>query len=214
MQKPLEDSLDTNHINFNAFCQFFTYTLFFNLHPHTMKEWITSSLDVLWPTLISACLVYIIIILYTRIFGLRSFSKMSSFDFAMTIAIGSLLASTAVNKSTSVAQGGVALLALFFLQTAIAFLRRKFNWFSKAIDNQPVLLMRGSQILHDNLKKVHLSEDDLRSKLREANVLNYSQVKAVVFETTGDVSVLHSGKDDVHFDLDLLKNVRDMERLA
>ena len=177
-----------------------------------MSDWIFSSFDILWPTLISACLVYVIIIIYTRIFGLRSFSKMSSFDFAMTIAIGSLLASTAVNKSTTIFQGGIALLALFFLQTAIAFLRRKFTWFSQAVDNKPILLMRDSKILHKNLKKVHLSEDDLRSKLREANVLNYSQVKAVIFETTGDVSVLHSDKDNVHLDLDLLKNVQDTDR--
>ncbi len=179
-----------------------------------MKDWILTSFDIIVPTLISACLVYMIIILYTRIFGLRSFSKMSGFDFAMTIAIGSLLASTAVNKSTTVFQGGTALLALFFLQTAIAFLRRKFTWFSKAVDNKPILLMRGSEILHDNLKKAHVSEDDLRSKLREANVLNYSQVKAVVFETTGDVSVLHSDKDEVHFDLDLLKNVQGTDRFS
>ncbi|MDO6471263.1 YetF domain-containing protein [Maribacter sp. 1_MG-2023] len=32
------------------------------------------------------------------------------------------------------------------------------------------------------------------AKLREANVLQLSQVKAVIFETTGDISVLHSDK--------------------
>lgn len=37
-----------------------------------------------------------------------------------------------------------------------------------------------------------VSQADLMAKLREANVLQLSQVKAVVFETTGDISVLHS----------------------
>lgn len=179
-----------------------------------MKDWIVTSLDILVPTIVSAFLIYVLIIIYTRVFGLRSFSKMSSFDFAMTIAIGSLLASTAVTKSTTVFQGAIALFSLFFLQTAIAFLRQRVGWFSQAVDNQPILLMRGGEILHDNLRKVHLSEDDLRSKLREANVLNYGQVKAVVFETTGDVSVLHSGQNDVEFDLDLLKNVQGTDRLS
>ena len=178
-----------------------------------MKDWLFTSFDIVIPTIVSACLIYALIILYTRIFGLRSFSKMSSFDFAMTIAVGSLLASTAVTKSTTVLQGGVALFCLFFLQTAIAFLRRKISWFSTAIDNQPILLMHGEQILHDNLRRAHLSEDDLRAKLREANVLNYTQVKAVVFETTGDISVLHTNQADVVLDTDLLHGVKDVSIL-
>jgi len=39
--------------------------------------------------LVSSCTVYAAILLYTRIVGPRSFSKMSSADFAMTIAVGS-----------------------------------------------------------------------------------------------------------------------------
>lgn len=172
-----------------------------------MKQWIFSSLDVLGPTAVSAFLVYALVILYTRIFGLRSFSKMSSFDFAMTVAVGTLLSSTIINKSPSVLQSGVALLSLYFLQFVVAILRRKLSWFSKSVDNQPLLLMEGPKILQENLRKAQLSEDDLRSKLREANVLNYQQVKAVVFETTGDVSVLHTDKENP-LDWDLLKNVK------
>ncbi len=177
-----------------------------------MKEWIFSSFDVLLPTIVSAVLVYTLVILYTRLFGLRSFSKMSSFDFAMTIAVGTLLSSTIINKSPSVVQGGVALLSLYGLQLLVAVLRQKISWFSDVIDNQPLLLMDGPKILHDNLRKAQLSEDDLRSKLREANVLNYNQVKAVVFETTGDVSVLHSAQD-TPLDTDILKGVQGVDRL-
>ena len=43
-------------------------------------------------------------------------------------------------------------------------------------------------------KRYHdIDVDDLRAKLREANVIHMGQVRAVVFETTGDVSVLHGG---------------------
>ena len=177
-----------------------------------MKDWIITSFDIVIPTIVSAILIYTLIIIYTRIFGLRSFSKMSSFDFAMTIAVGSLLASTIVTKSTTVMQGGVALFSLYFLQTAIAFLRRKLSWFSKAVDNQPILLMHGEHILRDNLRKAYLSETDLQAKLREANVLNYQQVKAVVFETTGDISVLHADSD-VRLDPSLLKGVKGVDLL-
>ena len=62
----------------------------------------------------------------------------------------------------------------------------------RIIDNNPLLLMDGPNILEENLRKARVTKGDLRSKLREANVLQLSQVKAVIFETTGDISVLHS----------------------
>ena len=51
--------------------------------------------------------------------------------------------------------------------------------------------MDGNEILEDNLRKARVTKSDLRSKLREANVTRLDQVKSVIFETTGDISVLH-----------------------
>lgn len=50
-------------------------------------------------------------------------------------------------------------------------------------------------MLHENLKKARLTENDVLAKLREANVLQFSDVRAVILEATGDVSVLHGSKE-------------------
>lgn len=143
-----------------------------------------------------SCLgIYIIIIIYTRIFGKRSFSKMSSFDFAMTVAIGSIIATTILNESVSIVEGAVGLFFVYLFQISAAILRR-FNWFTRLIDNQPTLLMDGNIMLTENMKSVRVTEGDLRSKIREANVTKLSDIKAVIFETTGDMVILHNDKDD------------------
>ena len=67
--------------------------------------------------------------------------------------------------------------------------------------------MDGPQILEQNLKKARVTKGDLRAKLREANVINLSQVRAVVFETTGDISVLHSSNTGEEIEDWLLKDV-------
>ena len=66
--------------------------------------------------------------------------------------------------------------------------------------------MRDGQILYDNLNKVEITENELRGKLREANVIRLNEVKAVILETTGDVSVLH-GDDDKEIEDYILKDV-------
>lgn len=68
--------------------------------------------------------------------------------------------------------------------------------------------MDGPQILHENLRRARVPETDLIAKLREANVLNLDQVRAVVLETTGDISVLHGGPDGPDLEPTLLTGVR------
>lgn len=171
-----------------------------------MEKWFDLSWDSLFAIILSGIGIYAAVILFTRIAGKRSFSKMSSFDFAMTVAIGSIIASTLLSKSITLPEGIVGLASIYALQLSIAFLRR-YKVVTKIVDNSPLLLMDGKNIIKSNLKKAGVTEGDLRSKLREANVLNFSQIKAVVFETTGDISVLHS-EDETSVEDWLLKDVK------
>jgi len=172
-----------------------------------MKEWFTASATSLYAIILTAIGIYICTIVYTRIAGKRSFSKMSSFDFAMTVAIGSILATTILSKSTSLLQGAVGLASVYVLQLFVALLRRNKK-FQKLVDNQPVLLMDGQEILHENLKKSHVTLDDLKSKLREANVLELNQVRAVIFEATGDIAVLHTKDKNQQIEDFILEDVK------
>ncbi len=172
-----------------------------------------SKLGTTWATALLAVLstlgIYISTVVYTRIAGLRSFSKMSSFDFAITVAVGSLVASVSLTSS-SLLTGVVALGTLFAVQAGVALLRRVAQ-FNKVVDNEPLLLMAGERMLSDNLRQARITENDVRAKLRESNVLNYGAVRAVVMETTGDVSVIHG---EGELDLDIYKDVIDKDELS
>ena len=135
------------------------------------------------------------VIVLVRINGLRSFSKMTNFDFVMTVAIGSSLAGASQSSTwPAFVQILMAMAALFIVQYTAARLRRASDSIDTLIQNKPVLLMHNGIILYDALKSTRVAKDDLIAKLREANVLDFSQVRAVVLETTGDISVLHGDK--------------------
>lgn len=137
---------------------------------------------------ISAVAVYLVVIVFTRLTGPRALAKMSSFDFAATVAMGSTIASTATGSS-SLTTGVLVLALLFALQYAIATLRRR-DVFRGAVDNAPLLLMAGTQVLEGNLRHARISRSELWAQLRLAGVQQLDDVRAVVLETTGDLSVL------------------------
>ncbi|MAZ28262.1 MAG: DUF421 domain-containing protein [Cytophagaceae bacterium] len=157
-----------------------------------METWLSAPVLTLVKVFISLIAIFTIIIVITRISGLRTFAKMSSFDFASTIAIGSILASVVMNTDQSLLKGGVALAGIVLFQTLFAFVVRKSKKLNSAFTNAPMMLMYEGKILYDNLDKTNVGESDLIAKLREANALDFSQVRAVILESTGDMSVLHS----------------------
>lgn len=161
---------------------------------------------------LSACVMYVAVILLTRLAGVRSFSKMSGFDFAVTVAIGSVLGSVILSKNPPIANGVAALIFLFGLQIGMAVLRSRFPGLQLLADNKPRLIMIGDEIQHDQLKKAQMTESDLWGKLREANVFQFSQVLAVIAETTGDVSVLHTNDNVRDVQPELLRGVIAGER--
>lgn len=171
-------------------------------------DWIYQPSDPLMETLGGILLMFIAIVLITRIVGLRSFAKFSTFDFAFTVAVGSTV-STTLNSDTSVVHGATTILGLLVLTAVVAYLQRKFDLFNNIISNKPLLLMDGSHILKKNLRAARVSESQLIAKLREANVIRFEQVKVVVLETTGDISVLHvSEESKVELEDRLLESVR------
>jgi uncharacterized membrane protein YcaP (DUF421 family) len=175
-------------------------------------DWIYSVDDPLIQTVGGCIAIFILIIIITRLIGLRSFAKFTVYDFAITVAIGSIISST-LTSSTSVAHGFVAIAGLLVLTYIFSALQRKSGSLNSLISNKPLLLMQGPEILHANLRTARIHENQLIAKLREANVLNFNQVIAVVLETTGDISVLHRSttKDD-EFEERILQGVSDKGR--
>ncbi len=166
------------------------------------------TLDAILRGLILATVAMIWVILLIRMNGLRSLSKMTNFDFVMTIAMGSLVASaTQVEKVDALVQIMAAMAGLFLFQNITARMRRASDVFEDAAQNDPILLMKDGKICHAALKAERVAVSDLMAKLREANALDMSKVKAVVLETTGDISVLHG---DADMDECLIKNIRDL----
>lgn len=171
-----------------------------------MENWLSAPWPVIWKTVLSVILILSALLLIVRLYGLRSFAKMSSVDFASTIATGSILASVAMSTDQSLMKGAIAVFTVMGFQQLFSYVKRQSNAVEQISENSPKYLMIGERIIDKNMRASGITHSDLMAKLREANVLQFSQIKAVVFETTGDVSVLH-GEGDTSIQEEILQGV-------
>jgi len=170
-------------------------------------DWLYKDPNSTWQVFFASLLILGILLIVVRIAGLRTFSKMTSFDFAVTISIGSILGSTATG-GTSVQAGALAIISLVLLQAVLARWMKRSKAARHTLSNQPLLIMKGPKVLYENLHSVRMAESELKTKLREANVICRDQVLAVVLETTGDVTVLRRDTDCEKVEDWLLEEVR------
>ena len=173
-----------------------------------ISEWFIAEVPDLAAIVLSCLVFYLLTIAVTRLVGLRSFTQFSSFDFLITLAMGALLASTVISKEIALSEGLTALASLFLFQILISYARVRWNFVRKWLDSQPVLLMVDGRVLHNNLRSARITEDELRAKLRANNLYSYDQVKAVVLESSGGISVIHQTPNlGRSFDTSLLDGV-------
>ncbi len=153
--------------------------------------------------------LYWMFVLFVRVLGQRALARMSSTDLAVIIVVGAVIGRAALGYTPVLAAGILAMITLFAMQAMAGMIRRLISsaW---PLNNAPVLLMAGRDFLEDNLRRIHLDEEEVWPKLREAGIRHRSEVAAVILEPTGEISVLRRG---IPLDRSLLADVRGVERL-
>lgn len=141
-------------------------------------------------TVLVGSLAYVFLIALLRLSGKRTLSKWNAFDFVVTIAIGSTFATTMVSKTTTLAQGIVALAVLVALQFVITWLSVRSSRVRDWVKAEPTLLLQQGRILEAALQRERITEGELRAALRARGHGALEAVEAVVLETDGSFSVI------------------------
>lgn len=141
----------------------------------------------------STALAYVAMLLLLRGFGKRTLSKMNAFDFIVTIALGSSLASVALTKSISLTEGVVAFIVLMGMQYLITWLSVRVRWVKKTVTSKPALLLYKGELLQQNMKKERVTFEEMEVAMRENGMLALEQVHSIVLESTGELSVVQMG---------------------
>lgn len=133
---------------------------------------------------------YVSLLLLLRISGKRTLAKLNAFDFVVTVALGSTLASMLLSKDTTIADGVLALALLIGCQFMIAWAQVRSTWLRRAVKAQPALLFYQGEWLADAMKRERVTRDEILAAMRSDGVRSEQEAAAVVLETDGSVSVI------------------------
>ncbi|RLV55672.1 DUF421 domain-containing protein [Aeromicrobium phragmitis] len=135
---------------------------------------------------------YVGLMLVLRGSGKRTLSQLNAFDFIVTVALGSTLATILLNSTVSWAEGVVALGLLTGLQLVVAWISSHWPKVRSLVTAAPTLLVRDGMIVPEALRRHRLTESEVHQAIRSSGSGSLSNMAAVVLETNGTISVITS----------------------
>ena len=143
-------------------------------------------------TVLLGVLSYVLLILFLRLSGKRTLSKMNAFDLVVTVALGSTLATILLSQEVSLSEGVVALGLLVGLQYSVALLSIRSQTFSSLVKSEPTLLLHKGHLLHDAMRKERVTDAEVLAAIRASGGSELHHAMSVVLETDGSMSVVPS----------------------
>ncbi|RYF24234.1 MAG: DUF421 domain-containing protein [Oxalobacteraceae bacterium] len=135
-------------------------------------------------------LAYLLLIAILRVSGKRTLAKMNAFDFVVTVALGSTLATVLLSKDVPLTEGLLGFAILAVLQFAIAWLAQRVPSVEVAIKATPRLLLRDGRIDQAALLDERVTVEEIKAAVRKGALGDLGDVAAVILETDGSFSVI------------------------
>ena len=154
-----------------------------NLQPHQMAA--------------RAAVVFFLAFVYVRTGGLRMLGKQSAFDSLTALMLGTMLGKAVISHDSFLGTL-LAALVIMILHWLIAWITFKSSWAGNILKGKSIVLFQNNKPLHENLRRVYITENDLQEAVRKnLNLDDMSHVKEIYMDRSGELSVIkHSSSTD------------------
>jgi len=132
---------------------------------------------------------YAALVLLLRVSGKRTLAKLNAFDFVITVALGSTLATVVLSSSVALVEGVTALALLVALQYVVAWASVRSPRVERLVKSEPTLLYRDG-FLEGAMRRQRVTADEVVQAARGQGHADLGSVAAVVLETDGSLSFL------------------------
>lgn len=135
-------------------------------------------------------LMYLAPVALLRVSGSRTIASMRAFDFIVTVAIGSVFGRALTATGVSLAEAVLAFVLLVALQYLVARLQVFSPRFARAVTSPSHLVYFRGEFQGDAMRRVRVTEQELRAVARKKGHGSLKDVEALVLEASGDVAVI------------------------
>ena len=139
--------------------------------------------------LIRSVIVYISVIIAVRLMGKRQIGELQPSELVITMLLSEVVSIPIQDEDYPLFLCFLSVILLVTLEILFSIISLKFRPFRTILQGSSVLVINDGKIMHEHIKSIRYSVEDLIEALRLKDVFDISQVQYAYIETNGSISV-------------------------
>ena len=141
-------------------------------------------------TYIRSIVLYVIVLIVTRLMGEREIGQLQPFEFVISIMIADLATIPMSEIGVPIFDGIIPIFSLLIMHLLITILNLKSLKLRSIVCGKPAMLVEKGKINEQVLEKEKFDLSELQERLREKDIFSLQDVDYVILETNGEISVI------------------------
>ena len=133
---------------------------------------------------------YVALIIFLRLSGKRTLSRMNAYDMVMTMALGSVLTKAMLTPDQSIAETVFAIFLLILFQFLVSFAAFRWKWAATLAAPSPCVLYHDGQFIEAALRNERVRRSEIEDTVKEKGLTDMTMVDTVILAANGELSVL------------------------
>lgn len=149
---------------------------------------------------IRGSLVYLFLFAVFRTVLQRDVGAIGIADVLVLVLVADAAQNAMAAEYRSVTDGLILISTILGWNLLFDYLAYRFPRMRRLLQPPELCLARDGKIMHHNLRREYMSEDDLYAKLREHGITDLNEVHLVYMESDGTISVIRRHQDKAEDD--------------
>jgi uncharacterized membrane protein YcaP (DUF421 family) len=140
-----------------------------------------------------AIVLYVFIVLVTRVIGRRELSSLSPFDLILLIVLGDAVQQGLTQDDYSVTGALIAVSTIASLQVLTSYVSFRSKGARKVLEGLPIVVVENGKVVEANLRRERMTEDEVAEEMRMQQIASFDEVQWGILESNGAISFVKKG---------------------
>lgn len=141
--------------------------------------------------------MFLVVVVSLSFTGRRGVKQLSVFEMVMIISLGSAAGDPMFYKEVGLLQAAVVFLVVLLFYRLIIYFISRYDNIEFLFEGKPLLIILDGKFTEPSVNTKQLGSDELFSELRNMNIEHLGQLKRVLLETDGSLSILYFKEEEV-----------------
>jgi len=137
-----------------------------------------------------AAIIFVLILILTRIVGRRELSSMEPFDLILLVVIGDFVQQGVTQQDNSLTGSALAIGTIALLTVVTAYVSFRFRPMRRVLEGEPIILVSNGTVVERNLRRERMTIEELEAEARQQQLSSLEDVRFAVLETNGRISLI------------------------